>query len=47
MKHPEPYDDLNPSLTINVKPPGQLKGADGKTIISLFIPQFKKICGSL
>jgi len=43
MKYPEPYDDLNPSFKVNIKPLGQLKGMDGKTIVSLFLPQFQKL----
>lgn len=43
MKYPEPYDDLNPSLKVNIKPFGQLKGRDGKEVISLILPQFQKV----
>jgi hypothetical protein len=43
MKYPEPYDDLNPSLKVNIKPFGQLKGKDGKDVISLILPQLQKI----
>lgn len=43
MKYPEPYDDLNPSLKVNIKPFGQLKGRDGKEVISLILPQFQKM----
>lgn len=43
MKYPEPYDDLNPSFKINIKPLGQLKGVDPKQILHLILPQFKKI----
>ena len=43
MKHKEPFDDLNPSFKVNIKPLGQLKGADPKQILGLFLPQFKKM----
>lgn len=43
MKHPEPFDDLNPSFKVNIKPLGQLKGADPKQILNLILPQFQKI----
>ncbi len=41
-KYPEPYDDLNPSFKVNVKPFGKLKGADAKQIISLLLPTLQK-----
>jgi len=43
MKYPEPYDDLNPSLKVNIKPFGQLKERDGKEVLSLILPQFQKM----
>ena len=43
MKYPEPFDDLNPSLKVNVKPFGQLKGTDPKQILSMVSVQFKTI----
>src|SRR5574341_401976 len=43
MKYPEPYDDLNPSFKVNIKPFGPLKGKDGKEVISLIMPQFQKM----
>ena len=43
MKYPEPYDDLNPSFKINIKPLGRLKGIDGKAIVALILPQFQKL----
>jgi hypothetical protein len=42
MKHPEPYEDLNPSFKVNIKPLGQLKGKSGKDIIGLLLPQLQK-----
>jgi hypothetical protein len=41
-KYQEPYDDLNPSLKVNIKPLGQLKGTDAKQVLNLIIPQFQK-----
>ena len=43
MKYPEPFDDLNPSFKVNIKPLGQLKGADPKQILNLILPQFQKM----
>ncbi len=43
MKYPEPFDDINPSFKVNIKPLGQLKGADPKKILGLILPQFEKI----
>lgn len=42
MKFPEPFDDVNPSFKINVKPYGSLKGYDPKDILKLITPQFQK-----
>lgn len=43
MKYPEPFDDLNPSLKVNVKPFGPLKGIDPKQILSMVSAQFAGI----
>jgi hypothetical protein len=37
-KHPEPYDSLNPSLQVLVRPLGQLTGASGAKILELVKP---------
>ena len=42
MKHPEPYDDVNPSLKVNIKPLGQFLGKDSKEIIHALLPTFKQ-----
>lgn len=42
-KHKEPYDDVNPSFKVNIKPLGQLKGKDPKDIIGVMLPQFEKL----
>jgi hypothetical protein len=42
MKYPEPFDDVNPSFKINIKPLGQLKGLDPKQILGIILPQIEK-----
>lgn len=42
-KYPEPFDDLNPSLKVNIRPLGQFKGMDPKEMLDYVIPQFKNI----
>ncbi len=46
MKYPEPFDDLNPSFKVNVKPLGNFKGDDPKKIMGLMLPQFYKMFDS-
>lgn len=41
-KHPEPYPDLNPSLKVNIRPLGQLKGRPATEIINLILPQLER-----
>lgn len=41
-KFPEPFDDVNPSFKVNIKPYGGLKGKLPQEIISLVVPQFQK-----
>jgi hypothetical protein len=41
-KFPEPFDDVNPSFKVNLKPYGGLKGRSPQEIISLVVPQFQK-----
>jgi hypothetical protein len=43
MKYPEPFDDLNPSFKVNIKPLGQLKGIAPTKILGMFVPQFEKV----
>lgn len=43
MKHPEPFDDLNPSFKVNIKPLGLLQGTDPKQLLGMFLPQFEKL----
>lgn len=42
-KYKEPYDDVNPSFKVNIKPLGQFKGKDPKDMIMVMLPQFQKI----
>jgi hypothetical protein len=43
MKHPEPFDDLNPSIKVQTKPFGQLKGIDPKQILTMISGQMKSV----
>ena len=42
VKFPEPFDDLNPTLKVNIKPFGPLKGTPPTKILDLLMPQFEK-----
>lgn len=42
-KYPEPYDDVNPSFKVNLKPYGGLEGKTPEEIIDLVVPQFQTI----
>lgn len=41
-KYQEPFDDVNPSFKVNLKPYGQLKGIPSTELIKLILPQFQK-----
>lgn len=41
-KHEEPYDDVNPSFKINLKPYGNLKGIPAQDLMRLLLPQLQK-----
>jgi hypothetical protein len=43
MKHPEPFDDLNPSFKANIKPLGTLPGDDPVAIINLMTGPMAKM----
>jgi hypothetical protein len=43
MKYPEPYEDVNPSFKVNIKPYGDLKGKAPEELINMVVPQFQKI----
>jgi len=40
-KYAEPFDDLNPSFKLNIKPLGKLPGDDPKAILSLLLEPLK------
>lgn len=42
-KYREPYEDLNPSIKINVKPYGQFRGMDAKDILAIIVPQLESL----
>lgn len=42
-KYPEPYEDLNPSLKVTIKPFGQMKGADPKHILAAVSAQLQVV----
>ncbi len=42
-KFPEPYEDVNPSFKVNLKPYGQLKGKKPAELSDLILPQFKRV----
>lgn len=42
-KFEEPYDDINPSFKVNIRPLGQLKGKPPTQIVGLLVAQFSKV----
>jgi len=42
-RFPEPFDDVNPSFKVNLKPYGGLKGKRPEEIIGLLLPQFQQM----
>ena len=42
-KYQEPFDDVNPSFKVQVKPFGQLKGTDPKQVLTMVSGQMKKV----
>ncbi len=42
-RHKEPYDDVNPSFKVNIKPLGPFKGQDPRDIIGVMLPQLQKL----
>ena len=42
-KYQEPYDDLNPSLKVNIKPLGGLPGDNPGLIMGLILPSLEKV----
>ena len=43
LKYPEPFDDVNPTFKVNIKPLGALEGKPATEIIGLLLPQFEKL----
>lgn len=41
-KHPEPFDDLNPSFRLQVKPYGALQGKTAEELLQLVLPQLTR-----
>jgi len=41
-KYPEPFDDINPSLKINLRAAGTFKGKDGIGILKILLPGMQK-----
>ena len=46
-KYAEPYQDLNPSFKINLRPSGQFAGRKATDILSVVLPTLKKAFGDL
>lgn len=42
-KFKEPYPDLNPSLKVNIRPLGPLKGRAPSDIVKLIVPQLERV----
>lgn len=41
-KYKEPFEDVNPSFKVNIKPYGQLKGKRPQDLITMLVPQFER-----
>lgn len=42
MKYPEPYDDINPSFKVNIRPLGQLRGKTAVELVNVIVPSLQK-----
>jgi hypothetical protein len=42
-KFREPYEDVNPSFKVNIKPYGQLRGKKPAELITMLLPQFERV----
>jgi hypothetical protein len=42
-KHPEPYNDVNPSFKVNIKPFDELKGKSGVEILVMLVPSIASL----
>jgi hypothetical protein len=43
VKYPEPFDDVNPSFRVSVRPAGSLKGTDPKKLFEPFLAQMQRL----
>ena len=43
VKYPEPFDDVNPTFKVNIKPLGPLKDKPATEILGLLLPQLEKV----
>jgi hypothetical protein len=43
MRHPQPFDGLNPSFKVKIRPIDQFKGLKPTQILELFLPYFRKM----
>ncbi len=43
MKYKEPYDDVNPSFKVNIRPLGPIDGSEPVKIIDLILPALKQM----
>ncbi|MFS0738158.1 hypothetical protein ABC347_14005 [Sphingomonas sp. 1P06PA] len=46
-RYPEPFDDLNPSFKINLRPAGAFVGRSGVQIIEAMVPGLEKAFGAM
>ena len=42
-KYPEPFEDLNPTLKVSIKPYGSSRGQNPVEILNVLLPQFKAV----
>ena len=42
-KYPNPHDDLNPTIRVNIKPYNDLKGIPSTQLMNMLLPQFRKM----
>jgi hypothetical protein len=43
MKHPEPHDDLNPSVQVIVRPLGELQGKSATALMEIIVPTLSRV----
>lgn len=42
-RHAEPFDDLNPTFRVNIRPLGELEGTSATSILKMIAPQFEQM----